>query len=1281
MAQSFSIKRLLLILYVLVGWLAVVPAQPYCDVRTFNSRDGLAANIISGMTQDENGLMWFSTWNGLCCYDGYRFTTFRGSQSAGGLLSSNRLLMVRAASEGHLWCITYDRRVYVFDSHSCRFVDFSQLVEQQLGLTFVARNIYPLSNGFTWVADQHGEVCFRVDDRRLLDGWQTQSGEGIECYRRGDSRLKGAVKKVVLDDAGREWIVCQDGVSLQGGRFDSREVFEHIQSVGRSVFFATPQGRLARLQPGHAAPQPVKLPPSVSAIHSLCRVDKRRLAVATNDGLLLVDANTLGVSQVSVRNPAQPSPVVQRVFADSLHRLWAFGQAAGVTLVSTDGSNVRWLASPSVPALQQTTSSEPFFHVDAAGTPWLVPTGGTFCYYDEPSHALVPFVIRSVANASASIPLIEKTFADRQHNLWFTGIHDLTLLNFRYRHFHFLAQVPNQEVRSVCTDSQGRLWTGNSLGTVGLYAASGSQPAGYLNRQGQLQPAACQFSTKVYALFCDSRQRLWIGTKGDGLYLRHADGRMEHFVHQQGDNYSLSDNEVYAIDEDRHHRLWIGTYNGGINLVDEREGQTLRFVHQSNDLTTYPRDQFNKVRRITHTPQGVMMVSTNSGLLTFSDTFASPQAIRFFISKRDGNDSLSLQSSDVMQTLVTRSGRIFVATMGGGFQQLVSSQLLADNLQLRSVAAFQQSDGIIQSMVEDNRGIVWVIRESSICAYNPADSTLLQYGPNDLGERMEFSETLPSHNAATDQIAVGTMGGVLVFTPRDIVKSNYKPQIVFTSVQYQGNRQSQPLLNADELKLTADQRNLTISFAALDYSDNYLIRYAYMIEGVDHEWNYVEHGHSASFNHLPAGHYRLLVKSTNSDGVWVDNTRALLIHAAPTFWETVWAKLLYLLLMAAIVAVAIYVYRLRSKAAMERQLNDMKTQFFTDISHRLRTPLTLIGGPVSEVLTTERLSEAARSHLEMVQRNSRRMLGLVNRMLDYSKTHNYFVDDDNAQVFVGDEPARQQGESAEPQGTGLKLLIVEDNTDLRLFLMSILQGSYVVLDAENGQEGLEIAEREIPDFIITDVNMPVMDGLTMVHHIKQNKDICHIPIIVLSAKASLDDKLQGLREGIDDYITKPFSATYLKQRVENIIAQRHALQQNYLENLTPMTAESKTLALKVQESQLEDADKQMMERLMAYLDEHIADSNLKIEDLAAAVNLGRTVFYGKIKTMVGLSPVDFLRRLRIQKAEQLVAKSTLSFSEIAYEVGFADPKYFGRIFKKETGMTPSEYRNNSSSAG
>ena len=254
----------------------------------------------------------------------------------------------------------------------------------------------------------------------------------------------------------------------------------------------------------------------------------------------------------------------------------------------------------------------------------------------------------------------------------------------------------------------------------------------------------------------------------------------------------------------------------------------------------------------------------------------------------------------------------------------------------------------------------------------------------------------------------------------------------------------------------------------------------------------------------------------------------------------------------------------------------------------------------------------------------------------------------------------------------VSVLIVEDDRNIAELLQLYLEKEgYAVTLAYDGAQGLSKFHTIGPDLVLLDVMMPVMDGLTMIKKIKQNSDICHIPIIVLSAKASMEDRIEGLKSGIDDYITKPFSATYLKLRVSNIISHRRIIQQTFVEQLKP--DDKKTY--KLESPEIVNADNEMMKKLMDFLEDNISNTELKIEDLADAVNLGRSVFYGKIKSITGMTPVDFVRHIRMLRAEELITRSDYSFSQIAYMVGFSDPKYFSKCFKKETGMTPSEYRS------
>lgn len=1241
-------------------------SQPYCNVKTFNLRDGLASSVITCIAQTPDQLMWFSTWNGLTCYDGYRFTNYR-DQGNKRTLSTNRLLNIEPSQTGNLWCITYDQNPYIFDRRSSQFINIGNRINKKYDIDFHTNRALSMKNGHTWLlnVEKSGPVI-RVDDRNLMND------DAIEKFQAGTAQIPGTkIIWVIEDHDGDEWLITDNGVSLLGSNFHDTTPFRFIQQVGSIVYLATNDGRISQYEK-----KKQKLTPLLTTtrkIYNLIEAAGRWIVASTDEGLTIYDTRLKTHYDI-----VQPYNQGRTMMADNHGRLWTLDEGSGNIALTqlTDNTQFSFATSSLLPAIAQSTQN--LIYEDNHHTIWIATAQGFFGYYDEQRHHLVPCPVRT----SNEQPIILRWLNDQQGNLWFAGDHDLALASTHYRHITHVNTL--QEVRSVMFDHEGRIWAGTMAGHIAIYSASGKLQ-GYLSPNGRIQTEPVRFSTHIYCLYEDRNHHIWIGTKGDGLYYL-GQNQLAHYQQQdQPGNYSLPSNQIYDVHQDHRGRIWVGTFERGICLIDNIE--TGHVLYSPTDFKNYPIEDFHKVRRITETHDSVLIVSCSNGLVVFSEHFSHPASLKFYAHKHIVGDSTSLLTSDVMQTCIAHDNAIYVATVGGGIQTILEKNLLQPKLTFSSINQLLSDNGTVLTMVQDRNHNLWIGRENSIDMTEQATGQLWRFGPSHIGEHTEMTEALPAYDPQTGQLALATTDGFVCFHPERLQDDKFVPPVVFTGVQLHDEHETQRMLLVDSLEVNADQRNLTIHFAALDYQDNYMIRYAYKLEGVDHDWNNLGSEHSISFSNLPHGRHRLLVRSTNSQGLWAENVSTLYIYAHPTFWETWWAKLLYVLLGLSIVGIAVWIYRLYIRASMEHKLNDMKTQFFTDVSHKLRTPLTLIGGPVMQVLQEGTLSSTARFHLEMVERNARRMLELVNKMLTYSKEHHTYISDEHIETAK-----TEYNESPEPHSTDLpatdaakptRLLIVEDNDDLRAFLSSILKSDYDVTQATNGREGLEKAKAELPDFILTDVMMPEMDGLTMVHHIKADKNISHIPIVILSAKASMDDRIEGLKAGVNDYITKPFSATYLKQRMQNIISNQRMLQQTYLEQMgqaapiaaTPADPDADDMhTIRLAPTNIVDSDKEMMERLLAYIDQNISNPDLKIEDLASAVFLGRTVFYNKIRTLVGMSPVELLRHIRIQRAEDMVAKSNEPFSQIAYAVGFSDSRYFGKCFKKQTGLTPSEYR-------
>lgn len=219
---------------------------------------------------------------------------------------------------------------------------------------------------------------------------------------------------------------------------------------------------------------------------------------------------------------------------------------------------------------------------------------------------------------------------------------------------------------------------------------------------------------------------------------------------------------------------------------------------------------------------------------------------------------------------------------------------------------------------------------------------------------------------------------------------------------------------------------------------------------------------------------------------------------------------------------------------------------------------------------------------------------------------------------------------------------------------------------------------QIPDIIISDVMMPEKDGIEMMKDLRREMTTSHIPLILLTAKTAIESKLEGLEYGADDYITKPFSATYLKARVKNILLRRQKLQELYRMKL--MNAGSGTFS--VEETQEEAKvpemspnDRKFMDKLMDLMEKNMDNGDLIVDDLVQEMAVSRSVFFKKLKTLTGLAPVEFIKEIRINRAVQLIETGEFSMTQIAYMVGINDPRYFSKCFKQKMGMTPTEYRD------
>ena len=395
-----------------------------------------------------------------------------------------------------------------------------------------------------------------------------------------------------------------------------------------------------------------------------------------------------------------------------------------------------------------------------------------------------------------------------------------------------------------------------------------------------------------------------------------------------------------------------------------------------------------------------------------------------------------------------------------------------------------------------------------------------------------------------------------------------------------------------------------------------------------------------------------------------------------------------ILLLLALLA-GIYMYYLQrariqdERTRMEREQLD----FYTQVSHELRTPLTLIQGPLDQLLRTNDFrtaSDNARELFTIVRRNTHQLTALVNKMLDAQVGGT--VTDDNAHEETQHVASPQSAGNVKPDEDAPTVLIVDDNADIRTYLKSILQGKYSVLEAEEGKSGLDLAREHVPDLIVSDVMMPMMNGLQFCQEVKKDLISSHIPVILLTARALEKHQIEGYESGADAYITKPFSADLLLARISNLLRSRHKLKDIWgsgllvkepaivEEPVVPEPTDTQASAPAPRFTPSELRDNEFIARFKKVVDERLADSDLSVEDIASDMHLSRVQLYRKVKALTGATPVELLRKARLTRGRQLLETTSKNISEVAYEVGFSAPSYFTKCYKDEFGTLPGEGR-------
>jgi DNA-binding response OmpR family regulator len=260
-----------------------------------------------------------------------------------------------------------------------------------------------------------------------------------------------------------------------------------------------------------------------------------------------------------------------------------------------------------------------------------------------------------------------------------------------------------------------------------------------------------------------------------------------------------------------------------------------------------------------------------------------------------------------------------------------------------------------------------------------------------------------------------------------------------------------------------------------------------------------------------------------------------------------------------------------------------------------------------------------------------------------------------------DEPEEKQWQISQQERP--LILLIEDNPDMRDYIRDNLQDCYRIIEAVDGRQGKDLAFKKIPDLVLSDIMMPEMDGFQVCEAIKSDMRTSHIPVILLTARAEIKDKLKGLERGADDYISKPFVIEEIKVRVKNLIEQRQKLRERF----------SREALFGIKDIALNQSDEEFLHHAMEMINEHIDDPEYTVQNLGDSIGMSRMTLHLKLKALTDQSPHNFIRLLRLKKAAVLLRQKTATVTEVAYEVGFKNLSHFAKAFQEQFGETPSHF--------
>jgi ligand-binding sensor domain-containing protein/signal transduction histidine kinase/DNA-binding response OmpR family regulator len=1353
----FLVLKWILILSLLIVHTSVRNcfAQPAFTHLTIEN--GLSHNSVLAITQDSRGFMWYGTVIGLNRYDGHHFKIYKTDRLNKSSLSNNNVLSLLSDSRHNLWIGT----ALGLNKYDTLHDAFLQILFNQADSSSQANNIqclYEDKKGNLWIGTGNGAY--------LLTNKQKNASVSLNISVPPTILAGNAVRCFYQDHNGVFWIGTNNGltkVTMAGGTY----------RYEKFTFDASNPGSI-----------------SANYVTSIMEDQRGNLWVGTqNSGINLFNSLTKSFRHFCY-NSSNPNGIINNniriIISDKSGRLW-IGTQEGLSIMDTATEKMKSFKHDAGDKRSLSQNSVYSLYEDNSGTIWA----GT---YFGGINAMFPFTT---------------SFTVLQNN-------------------ESRSSINNNVISSIVEDEKHNLWIGTEGGGLNYYNRTSGLFTAYTSKSNN---SSTPGSNLIKVVYRDRDGNTWAGTHGGGLNLFDAKtNTFTRYLYKDNDAGTLNA-EIVALMEDSKKRFWVAT-NTGLKLFLRDKKKLI----PCGDLSLVNQVSNKMARSLLEDSQKRIWICTDNGLYLLE------------------NDSLKLISEDYINCITEDGkGNIWAGLYYGGLARY--------NPIKHALEYYTGKDGLpasnVMGILEDHQNNLWLSTDNGLIRFDVTHGSFRIYTVSDGLPDNAFNYNSFMQDSR-GEFFFGGYNGLTSFFPANIEINNFTAPLVFTGLKLfnepvdvngKDHLLMQDIGDTHKISFNHHQNVFTIDYALLNFIKSAKNKYAYTLEAFDKGWNEVNTT-SVTYTNLPAGKYTLLVKGANNDGKW-SAPAAMQIIILPPFWLTWWAYLIYLVIFGAIFFVVTRFIFLQALLKKEDALHQVKLNFFTNISHDIRTHLSLIMIPLEKISDTKDLSEVSRHQLNNIKKNADRLLKLVSELMDFRKaeTHHlqlhvenhdlvaflqqvyisftevsiirninlsflheskriplYFDGEQLSKVFynllfnafkftqaggliiitvmekehaiqiciedngrgiapehlqnlftnffqvadqgiqntgygiglalsknilelhkghitVTSEPAHGDKESKtcfivtllkgkshfeqsslvagdsitgvpaamvpEEQAVALSpayhgdeqgeqvytILIVEDNAELRSLVAESFNKSYRLIACEEGNEGWQVAAAQLPDLIISDVMMPGMNGFKLCQKLKMDTRTSHIPVILLTAKSSQADQINGLETGADIYITKPFSPKVLTLNVRNLLASRERQRLRFSQQIIAETVEEVIAPQQAigRHEMINAVDGEFMNNVITLVEKHMDDPEFGVDMLARKVAMSQPVLYKKLKAVTNMSVNDFVKTLRLKKAAQLLKQQEFTVYEVAYAVGYNDRKYFSREFKKQFGKTPSEY--------